>query len=170
LFCLPGTYSSPRDARLGNVPGYYRSSLTGLGYCGRKLVVFLDKVRNGEPTPGGNARVSPFFVVQGRRETEARRAFARRACTTLRAPLCCARFSTPPTGKTRASGPRDCGARNEHLFCLPGFSLRSVWAQSPALPLCLKRASAPRKRTGLLSFVPVGMRCCRVGLVVFPTR
>jgi hypothetical protein len=53
------------QARLGNVPGYYRSSLSGLGYCERELVVFLDKVRNGEPTPGGNARVSPFFCCAG---------------------------------------------------------------------------------------------------------
>lgn len=30
IFCLPGTYASARVARLGDVPGYYRSSLAGL--------------------------------------------------------------------------------------------------------------------------------------------
>jgi hypothetical protein len=29
-FLFPGTYSSARVARLGNMPGYYRPSLTGL--------------------------------------------------------------------------------------------------------------------------------------------
>jgi hypothetical protein len=62
------------QARLGNVPGYYRSSLTGLGYCGREFVVFLNTVRRGDPTPGASPGVS-FFVVQARRETEARQGF-----------------------------------------------------------------------------------------------
>jgi len=29
---LPGTYSLARAARLGNIPGYYRPSLAGLGH------------------------------------------------------------------------------------------------------------------------------------------
>jgi hypothetical protein len=111
----PTHFLKQRKRAFGNVAGYYRSSLAGLGYCGRELVVFLDKVRRGDPTPGASPGVS-FFVAQGRRETGARRAFARRACTTLRAPLRCARFSTPPREKRARRGPRACGARKGRLF------------------------------------------------------
>src|SRR5260221_12419403 len=72
FLCLPGTYSSARDARLGNVPGYYHSSLAGLEYCGRELVVFLIGVGRAESTPGASPGVS--FFVQGQRDTKARRA------------------------------------------------------------------------------------------------
>jgi hypothetical protein len=39
--------------------------LTGLGYCGRELAIFLNAVRRGDPTPGGNARVSLFLLRRG---------------------------------------------------------------------------------------------------------
>jgi hypothetical protein len=50
----PTSLLKARNARLGNVPGYYRSSLAGLRCCRRGLVVFLDAVRRGHPaaTPG----------------------------------------------------------------------------------------------------------------------
>lgn len=47
LSCSPGTYSSARDARLGNVPGYYLSSLTGLGRFGPAKVVPCELVQTG---------------------------------------------------------------------------------------------------------------------------
>ena len=33
IICLPGIYSSARKRALGNMPGYYRSSLAGLDSC-----------------------------------------------------------------------------------------------------------------------------------------
>ena len=72
LLCLPGTYSSARKRALGNVPGYYRSSLAGLGYCGRELAIFPQRSEKRRPDTRRSGRVSPFSVVQGRRETEAR--------------------------------------------------------------------------------------------------
>jgi hypothetical protein len=38
---LPGIYASARKARIGNVPGYYRSSLAGLGYRGSAFFLIL---------------------------------------------------------------------------------------------------------------------------------
>jgi hypothetical protein len=55
-----GIQEETRDRSPGGIPGYYLLSLAGLEYCGRELVVFLDAVRRGDPTPGGNARVSLF--------------------------------------------------------------------------------------------------------------
>ena len=43
------------QARLGNVPGYYLSSLAGLEYCGQELVVFVVGVEKADSTPGGFA-------------------------------------------------------------------------------------------------------------------
>jgi hypothetical protein len=50
----PTSLLKVRKRALGNVPGYYRSSLAGLRCCRRGLVVFLDAVRRGHPaaTPG----------------------------------------------------------------------------------------------------------------------
>jgi len=46
------------QARARNAPGYYRSSLAGLKYCGRKLDVFLDAGYQRNPTPGASPGVS----------------------------------------------------------------------------------------------------------------
>ena len=63
------------QAHLGNVPGTTGRPWRDWVFCEFEFGVFLARMRREDPTPGGFRRVSPCFIVQGRRDTKARQGF-----------------------------------------------------------------------------------------------